>query len=460
MHEHNGLAAKTKRPQEVVARLPIRACVAIELERFSVACSTFEADLSIRARGRAGSLRNMQKITALLFVSLLALTPEALAVDRNAGPWELGPLSEVPDCQVLDEEILETEVLVQSITYAGQPYRGKPTRVFAYYARPGRYEGKLPAMVLVHGGGGTAFREWAELWARRGYAAIAMDLAGRGADKKRLDDGGPDQSYTEKFFDIANGVKDTWPYNTVANVVRATSLVRSFPEVDADRVGITGISWGGYLTCIVAGIDDRLKVAVPVYGCGFLHENSVWLKTFSQLPAADRELWIKNFDPSKYLAGCRMPAMFVTGTNDFAYPLDSYQKSYRLVSGPTKLCVTVDMPHGHPQGWAPKEIGLFVDSVLKNGTSLPKISGTVRSDKQISVEVKSPLSLSKAELHCTTDTGVWEDRTWKTFPAQLDQITVKATLPTSHGITYFITVADERGAIVSSEHEVIPREVK
>jgi len=29
---------------------------------------------------------------------------------------------------------------------------------------------------------------------------------------------------------------------------------------------VTGISWGGYLTCIVAGIDDRLKAAVPVYG--------------------------------------------------------------------------------------------------------------------------------------------------------------------------------------------------
>ena len=46
--------------------------------------------------------------------------------------------------------------------------------------------------------------------------------------------------------------------------------------MDRRRIGITGISWGGYLTCIVAGLDDRLKVAVPVYGCGFLGDDSVW----------------------------------------------------------------------------------------------------------------------------------------------------------------------------------------
>ena len=43
------------------------------------------------------------------------------------------------------------------------------------------------------------------------------------------------------------------------------------------------ISWGGYLTCIVAGLDNRFKAAVPVYGYGFLHENSVWLNQFAKM---------------------------------------------------------------------------------------------------------------------------------------------------------------------------------
>ncbi len=52
------------------------------------------------------------------------------------------------------------------------------------------------------------------------------------------------------------------------------------PEVDPERVGMTGISWGGYLATLVSGLDHRLKVTVPVYGCAFLHHNSTWLKEF------------------------------------------------------------------------------------------------------------------------------------------------------------------------------------
>ena len=55
----------------------------------------------------------------------------------------------------------------------------------------------------------------------------------------------------------------------------------------------TGISWGGYLTCIVAGLDNRFKAAVPVYGCGFLHENSAWLNEFEKMSAANKAKWIQ-----------------------------------------------------------------------------------------------------------------------------------------------------------------------
>src|SRR6185436_20794205 len=130
----------------------------------------------------------------------------------------------------------------------------------------------------------------------------------------------------------AADTREMWTYHAVAAVVRAHSLLRSLPEVDAKRVGITGISWGGYLTCIVAGIDSRFKVAVPVYGCGFLGENSCWKDTsLAAMTPEARELWLRLFDPSHYLANVRYPMLFVNGTTDFAYPLDSYQKSYRLV---------------------------------------------------------------------------------------------------------------------------------
>jgi Hsp70 protein/prolyl oligopeptidase family protein len=100
--------------------------------------------------------------------------------------------------------------------------------------------------------------------------------------------------------------------------IRGASLLADRPDVDAGCIGITGISRGGYLTCIVAGLDDRLKVAVPVYGCGFLHENSTWLGIFQKMPTEMRKLWVENLEPSRYLGQGRIPVLFVTGINDFA----------------------------------------------------------------------------------------------------------------------------------------------
>jgi len=52
-------------------------------------------------------------------------------------------------------------------------------------------------------------------------------------------------------------IEDQWMYHAVAAVIRGHSLLRSQPEVDAARIGITGISWGGIITNVVAGVDAR-----------------------------------------------------------------------------------------------------------------------------------------------------------------------------------------------------------
>jgi acetyl esterase/lipase len=367
----------------------------------------------------------------------------------KTGAWNLDQLRKPPKITVS-----EAAQGLTGLFYEGEAYRGKPTRVFAYLARPEKVEGKSPAMVLVHGGGGTAFKEWAELWAKRGYVALAMDLAGQGPDRKRLPDGGPPQDDGTKFGD--EPIKEFWSFHAVANVIRGVSLLASRPEVDSERIGITGISWGGYLTCMVAGLDDRLKVAAPVYGCGFIHENSTWLATFEKMPDARRQLWVENFDPSRYVGQARMPMLFVNGTNDFAYPLDSYQKTYRQVKQRT-LCVTVNMPHGHPQGWAPGEIGLFVDQCLKAGKPLARIESIRRDGGKVEIKVKAEVPLASASLHFTSDTGAWKQRRWQTQPARIDGTTITAELPTGRPLVYFLTLTDERKATVSTEHETLEK---
>jgi dienelactone hydrolase len=382
-------------------------------------------------------------------------------------PWNLKQLSEPPDFKWVDQSSP-----VRSLMYAGEPYSGQPTQVFAYYATPGTLQGdlagdkSLPAVVLVHGGGGTAFREWAELWAKRGYAAIAMDLAGHRPiegqnphqieNRTRLQNGGPGQGDEEKFGSIDKPPTEQWSYHAIAAVLRAHSLIRSFPEVNPERTAVTGISWGGYLTCIAAGVDTRFKAAVPVYGCGYLHENSAWLDRFGKMTPEQQARWVQLWDPSRYLPAVSMPILFVNGTNDFAYPLDSYMKSYDAVSGTKQIRVTVNMPHGHPPGWAPQEIGLFIDQHLRAGPALPTVADPHIEDGKVRAGYSSAQALQQAALHFSTERGPVNKRTWTTQPGKVEKDSVVTDAPPSSATVWFLTVTDDRGAVVSSRVTLVP----
>lgn len=382
-------------------------------------------------------------LTIVLFVFIGCTT--APKPRQVAGPWDLERLYAVPAAHFGPRTNL-----VQEVYYEGESFQGKPTRVFAYYARPATGKGPFPAMLLVHGGGGKAFREWAEHWAQRGYAALAMDLAGHGP-AGRLPDGGPDQDDQSKFRDFTPTDADQmWTYHAVAAVVRGHSLLAAQPEVDRHRIGITGISWGGYLTCIVAGIDDRLKVAVPVYGCGFLYDNSVWLDRFASMNPGQRQRWVDHFDPSRYLPGVKCPILFLNGSNDFAYPLDSYQKSYELAGGPVTLSVRVRLPHGHI--WTFREVDCFVDSVLKEGEPLPRIEPMKVASSVVTAAFNSKVPVKRAELNYTADAGEWQKRVWKSVPAEIVKGRITAALPVERPLVCYLSVTDERDVTVSTPH--------
>ncbi len=381
-----------------------------------------------------------------------------------AGPmWDMKTLSETP--KVYPAEGFQSTEGMRALFFEGPPYRGKPTRVFAWLCVPKVEPGKkLPGMVLVHGGGGTAFDNWVKLWNDRGYAAISMDTCGcvpKGTygNWQRHDSGGPPG--WGGFDQIDQPREDQWTYHAVADAILAHSLLRAQPEVDPDRIGLTGISWGGYLACILAGVDHRLKLVAPVYGCGFTNEHG-FAGSVAALGKDKGARWMRWWDPSAYLKDAPMPMLWVTGTNDFAYTFNALQKSYRLPSGPRTLAIRVRMPHGHgPAGEAPKEIQVFADSLLRGGDPLVKITGQGRDGSQVwaTFEVGRAnlhaAPVTKAELNFTRDRGHWQDRKWDTIPARIAEPgKAIATLPDGVSV-YYLNLFD-RDCAVSTEHQEEP----
>lgn len=408
---------------------------------------------------------------------LLSLPSGHSASKEQVGPWDIEALKTTVPVVLWEHQ----DRPVHSLTFASQPYKGAPTEVFAFFASPktigAKTDGsKFPGVVLIHGGGGTAFADWAYLWAKRGYAAIAMDLGGsrppeptfdaqgapighqsNGKLRTRLARGGPDQGHPEKFDSIGGDTDDDWPFHAAATVIRAHTLLRSFPDVDADHTAVTGISWGGYTTCLVASLDDRFKAAVPVYGCGFLHEGESVQKPSIDKLGDRRQEWVDAYDPGSLLPRCKVPILFVNGTNDTHYPLDSYMKSYAVVPGVAKqMRIQVKMPHGHLPGWAPEEIGLFIDSYCRGGTPLP-VAGTPKIvEGQVQVDCNSQTNLKSATLAYTTDSGPRAKREWKTVPATIAGRSISAPVPPAEANTWFLTIEDERGAMISTTVQFQP----
>ncbi len=373
--------------------------------------------------------------------------------DPEGPMWDLERFAAPP--QTYPAEGFEAEG-VRAVFYEGVPFRGRPTRVFAWIGLPEVKPGeKVPGMVLVHGGGGTAFENWVRLWTSRGYAAIAMDTCGcvpKGSygNWQRHPYGGPAGWGGAGQIDWAR--EDQWTFHAVADALLAHSLLRSLPEVDPDRIGLTGISWGGYLSCIIAGVDSRLRFVAPVYGCGYYLDTNFG-GMVRGLGGERTERWMRWWDPSAYLPDAAMPMLWVTGSNDFHYWFPGLQKSYRAAPGDRTLCIRLRMPHGHgPAGEGPQEIGVFADSILKDGAPLPTFTGQGRDGASVWATYESAVPIARAELNYTLATGNWPDREWIAAPASLDEPgKVTATLPEGTRV-YYINLFDDRDCVVSTEH--------
>ncbi|MFA6133068.1 MAG: dipeptidyl aminopeptidase [Phycisphaerae bacterium] len=443
----------------------------------------------------------MKKITAALVIAVSLVGLESTLMAETAQTqaslpvhWDTEQLFKAP--ATYPAEGLSEEG-VTGIFFEGLPLAGKPTRVFAWYGLPegASAEKKVPGMVLVHGGGGTAFAHWVRMWNQRGYAAIAIDWGGCIPRKPADPASAPIRSNSTPglqattsasapatqpakvtgppwtshewagpkgptFAEVLDTpVEDQWNYHAVAAVILSHSLLRSMPEVDADRTALTGISWGGYLTCLTSAVDNRFKFAIPVYGSGFLGEESIWMPTFKEIGPEKTARWLTLWDPSQYLPSVSLPMLWLGGPTDQCYPFNTFSRSYRLPSGPRVVSTPTALKHSHEDGWAPPEICAYADSMFKCGQALAKVVSQNREDKNgqtfVTVTFEMPPGPARiiwSELAFTTDSCPWMKRAWFLAAPELKirDHTVRCVLP-EKATAYYFNLIDSRGLCVSSE---------
>ncbi|MDF2837855.1 MAG: Acetyl xylan esterase [Paenibacillus sp.] len=357
---------------------------------------------------------------------------------------------EITACPELDYH--GSSGIIRALYYRVPDYQGRPARAFAYLGVPATVDGSpVPAVVLVHGGGGTAFAKWAELWMSRGYAAIAIDTNGNvplsPGDELSAPDpeglGGPPGN--PELADIGLPIEEQWLYFAVSKVIAAHNLLRSDSRIDPMRIGLTGISWGGFIASLAIGHDDRFAFAVLVYGCGYLH------KSYGDFSARIKPGPVTRYwEPSNVLARTRIPTLWLNGDRDPFFSPDANSRSADAAGG--ALTLLPNLGHGHAEGWSPGEIYRFADGIVGEGTGLIRITEQERrlSDgtRQLCMRyfVPGDLSFAGATLHWletdmryTEDNGQWRlTSEWRSRPiaASPDTNTLVATIPGSATWSY------------------------
>ena len=226
-------------------------------------------------------------------------------------------------------------------------------------------------------------------------------------------------------------------------------------EVDESNIGITGISWGSFLTCVTIGVDNRFKFAVPVYGAGYMDEDvSGGLKDVFAMDDASLEIYRKSFDPSAYMGNCTIPTLWFCGANDYAFSIGCTQRCADLSKGETYFSWRASLTHGQQPGDGSglPEIFLFADLMVKGTSSLPLVDEGTAKDGKITVTCENGAEIASAKLfYSNYPLEYWHDpgNTWNSQDATVQGNTLEVEIP-SDALFAFMQITYSTGYIVSS----------
>jgi len=129
-----------------------------------------------------------------------------------------------------------------------------------------RFKGRRPVVIALHGTGGTkdSVADIVLKAANAGFIGVAIDGRFHG---ERTKAGTGAAEYNEAIaLTFKTGAGHPFYYDTAWDVMRLIDYLGTRKDVDAARIGLTGISKGGIETYFAAGADPRIAVAVPYIG--------------------------------------------------------------------------------------------------------------------------------------------------------------------------------------------------
>jgi len=401
-------------------------------------------------------------------IGLIALSLATFANAQSADP--LKPYLDGKPPQIL-REIPSPAAAPPGVTVRRVVFRSRDdSEIFAVIARPST-AGKYPGMLVLHGGGGSAEIDKAIAWAGRGYVAVAPDLPGIAEPKKLAETKGKwsAMKYGEGRWQATPDGSASVIFDAVLSAMKSLYLLRAQPEVDTARIGVVGISWGGYMTTMVAGLaGDQLRAAFAVYGCGFYELTSQQNSTMAKMSAEERERWLHDLDAGRRAPGIKAAFFTAGATNDFFYWPHAVQATLDAIPGEKNHLFAPNANHKAPlpggtvspaKGtWLSMELPYFEYHLKGLGDPLPLVTVQPVTDRQLArVRITSPRPLTKVEIYWAKANADVIKREWLALPADKTAENIyEARLP-AEAADWFAVASDDRPVTVSSDLTQVPQ---
>ncbi|CAM3280006.1 S9 family peptidase [Filibacter tadaridae] len=222
-----------------------------------------------------------------------------------------------------NEKYLEEVALVEpeAIIYKGP----KDWDVHGWLMKPAGYEEgqKYPLIIDIHGGphamfANTFFHEM-QLLAAKGYGVLYVNPRGS-------------HGYSQEFVDAVRGDYGGGDYEDI--MAGLDYILQENAWIDADRLGVTGGSYGGFMTNWIVGHTNRFKAAVTQRSI------SNWISFFGVSDIgyyfSDWQIGTDMMDveklwqhsPLKYAKNVETPLLIVHSENDFRCPIEQAEQLY------------------------------------------------------------------------------------------------------------------------------------
>ena len=246
------------------------------------------------------------------------------------------------------ETAVKTDAFPQAELVQWKSFDGKEISGFLYKP-PAKFSGKRPVLVVIHGGpeGQTqpTFLGRSNYYLNElGIALIYPNVRGS-------------TGYGKTFSQLDNGFKRE---DTYKDTNALFDWIGTRADLDAERIGVTGGSYGGHMTLAVSTFySDRIRCSVDIVGMSnlvtFLEHTEAYRRDLRRVEYGDeREPKMREFlekiAPMNNIDKIKKPMFVIAGKNDPRVPVSESQQiadALKKQGTPVWLLIAKDEGHGY-----------------------------------------------------------------------------------------------------------------